>query len=205
VGSDDGDAGSRDPDRTPEGWEFVESVREYETGWYDGGYDLLRQPDGTEKRYYWAALPPAVVVLARDADELVMIEQYRPAIRRRCLELVAGIVEPEDGRDDAAAGESIPPTAYERAAIRELEEEAGVVAGETVFLEDVWCSTGVLRHRRGHVFATDLAAGERALDTNEFIDVVRVPVEEALERARGEPANDATVEGLLLAAETDLL
>jgi ADP-ribose pyrophosphatase len=189
--------------RLPPGWEFVESVVEYETGWYVGGHDRLVQPDGTEKRYYWAELPPAVVVLARDGDELVMIEQYRPAIRRHCLELVAGIVEPADGRE--SADEAVPPAAYERAAGRELEEEAGVVPGRTIFLEDFWCSTGVLRHRRGHAFATELSAGERSLDTNEFIDVVRVPVDGALARIREEPANDATVEGLLLAREEGLL
>jgi len=202
----------RDHSPSDHEWRVVESVTEYETDWYDGGYDLLRQPDGTEKRYYWAALPPAAVVVARDGDELVMIEQYRPAIRRHCLELVAGIVEPEDDCDGGGPYQnrdrdqaSVPPAAYERAAVRELEEEAGVVAGETVFLESVWCTTGLLRHRRGHVFATDLGRGERALDTNEFIDVRRVPVNEALGRARREPANDATLEGLLLVAEADLL
>ncbi|MFW6437059.1 MAG: NUDIX hydrolase, partial [Halococcoides sp.] len=42
-----------------------ESVVEYETGWYTGGYDRVVQPDGSTKRYYWAELPPAVVVVAR--------------------------------------------------------------------------------------------------------------------------------------------
>ena len=63
----------------------------------------------------------------------------------------------------------------------------------------------MLRHRRGHVFATELAPAERALDTNEFIEVRRVPVAAALDRARAAPANDATIEGLLLAREADLL
>ena len=40
-------------------WPVLESEVEYETGWYEGGYDRVRQPDGTEKEYYWAALPPA--------------------------------------------------------------------------------------------------------------------------------------------------
>jgi len=38
-------------------WPVVESETEYETGWYDGGYDLVGQPDGSEKKYYWAELP----------------------------------------------------------------------------------------------------------------------------------------------------
>lgn len=202
----------------PEGWRCIESVIEYETGWYTGGYDLLEQPDGNEKRYYWAELPPAVVVVARDGDELVMIEQYRPPIRHLCLELPAGIVDATDlpsneherGEDtDLPGGLSatadVPPAAYEAAASRELREETGNASGETVFIEDFWIATGVLRHRRGHVFASDLEPTERALDTNEFITVRRVPVADALDQARASPANDATLEGLLLADQEGLL
>lgn len=211
-----------DEQATPEGWTFLDRAIEYETGWYTGGYDLFEQPDGSEKKYYWAELPPAVVVLARDGAEVVMIEQYRPAIGRECLELVAGIVEdcdvPEERRGGGGGaagadapgerlppGEAVPASAYESAARRELQEEAGVHANETAFVEDFWCSTGVLRHRRGHVVAWDLDPAERALDTNEFIEVTRVPVDEVLERARTEPSNDATIEGVLLAREEGLL
>lgn len=190
-------------------WPVLESKAEYETGWYTGGYDLVEQPDGTEKKYYWAELPPAVVVVAREDDHLVMVEQYRPAIRERCLELPAGIVEPTDASrdagDDLPGGAAIPPSAYERAAGRELAEETGRAPGETVFLEDFWVSTGVLRHRRGLVVATDLATAERDLDSNEFIEIREVPVDGVLDRVRREPANDATIEGVLLAEREGLL
>ena len=178
-------------DHATHDWPVVESVAEYETGWYTGGYDEVRQPDETTKKYYWADLPPAVVVVARDGEELVMIEQFRPAIRERCLELVAGIVE--DGETYAEAG------------ARELEEETGFVPESVTHVEEFWCSTGVLRHRRGIVYAEGFTAGERKLDGNEFIDVTRVPVETALARARAEPANDATIEGILLARADGLL
>ncbi len=188
----------------PEDWERVETVAEYETGWYTGGYDLLRQPDGTEKKYYWAELPPAVVVVAREDDHLVMVEQYRPAIRELCLELPAGIVEDVDSPTGELGGD-IAPAAYESAAARELEEETGRHPETTVFVEDFWVSTGVLRHRRGHVVATDLSPAERELDSNEFIEVRRIPVADAYERAREEPSNDATIEGVMLADREGLL
>jgi ADP-ribose pyrophosphatase len=63
----------------------------------------------------------------------------------------------------------------------------------------------VLRHRRGIVFAEGLTPVEPDLDDNEFLRVRSVPVDEALERARAEPANDATIEGILLAKEDGLL
>jgi ADP-ribose pyrophosphatase len=191
-------------------WRVVESVPEYETEWYTGGYDLVELPDGSLKRYYWAELPPAVVVVVvvDDLESLglpeagrvaasptgryvAMVEQFRPTIRELCYELPAGIVEESER--------------YAEAGARELEEEIGVVADSVELLEDFWCATGVLRHERGIVRAEALSPGERRLDTSEFIDVKTVPVEDALAVARSDAANDATIEGLLLADEEGLL
>jgi ADP-ribose pyrophosphatase len=196
-----------DPSPADHEWSVVESVVEYETGWYTGGYDLVELPDGGRKKYYWAELPAAVVIVAVvdepaelgliDAPSdppgrsLVMVEQFRPTIRELCHELPAGIVE--DGEAYAAAG------------ARELEEEVGLVPDSVELLESFWCSTGVLRHRRGIVAADGFTRGERKLDGSEFLDVVTVPIEEALAVARSEAANDATLEGVLLAREEGLL
>ena len=166
-------------------WRVIESRLEYETGWFDGGYDLVEQPDGTTKRYYWAELAPAVTVVPLLDEAVVFVEQYRPAVRCDCLELPAGIVED---------GES-----FEEAAVRELREETGYRAGRAVHLQTFWVATGVLRHRRGIVVATDLRDGEPARDGNEFLRVCTRPTERALEAARAEPANDAAIEGILLA------
>jgi len=172
-------------------WPVVESVVEYETGWYTGGYDLVEQPDGSTKRYYWAELPPATVIVGLTEGQLLFVEQYRPTIRETQLELPAGIVE--SGEDFCAAAE------------RELAEETGFEPAETTLLEEFWCSTGVLRHRRGIVLAEALTPVDRELDSNEFLVPQSVPVEDAVDVARSQPTNDATVEGVLLAKENGAL
>jgi ADP-ribose pyrophosphatase len=143
-------------------------------------------------------------VVARDGADVVFVRQYRPAVRARFLELPAGIVEDGDGAVSTADGAA--PSAYEAAARRELEEETGLVAGETTCLQRTWVATGVLRHERGVVAATSVSTGgDRALDTNEFLAVERLPADEAVARARECPANDATLEALLLAARDGFL
>lgn len=172
-------------------WTVLESETEYETGWYTGGYDLVEQPDGSTKRYYWAELPPAVVLVAVADDQVVFVEQYRPTIRESQLELPAGIVED---------GES-----YTEAGARELREETGFDPSGVSLLQEYKVATGVLRHERGIVFAEGLEPVARELDENEFLAVRAMPRDEAIARAREGPTNDATIDGLLLAKEEGLL
>ena len=166
-------------------WPVRAAAVEYENPWYAGGYDEVEQPDGSTKRYYWADLPPAVVVVPLLDGEVVFVEQYRPVVGERHLELPAGIVED---------GES-----YEAAGARELAEETGYRAAETTLMQTFDVATGVLRHERGLVVAEGLTAGEPSREGNEFLEVATRPADEAIAAARELPANDATLEGLLVA------
>jgi len=186
------DGRRHDPPGAPHpDWPVIETAVEYETGWFTGGYDLVEQPDGSRKRYYWAELPAAAVVIAAADGDVLFVEQYRPTIRETQLELPAGIVE---------AGES-----FTAAGRRELREETGFAAEATSRLQRVWCTTGLLRHRRGYVFAEGLSPVGTDLDDNEFVTPRAVPADEALAVAREEPTNDATLGGLLVAREEGLI
>jgi len=75
----------------------------------------------------------AAVILAADEGHVLLVEQYRVRIGRRCLELPAGLV------GDETQGE-----AAEIAAIRELEEETGYRAAAMTDLGCYFSSPGMV-------------------------------------------------------------
>ena len=75
----------------------------------------------------------AAVVIAVDDGHVILVEQYRVPLGRRCLELPAGLVGDEE------AGESA-----EASAARELEEEAGYRADRVTSLGTFYASPGMV-------------------------------------------------------------
>ena len=75
----------------------------------------------------------AVVILAEVDHKVVLVEQPRTPIGRRCLELPAGLVGDGDGNDDV-----------ERAALRELREETGFTARGIEVLGEFYSSPGMV-------------------------------------------------------------
>lgn len=110
--------------------------------------------------------PPAVVLVVRDGDEIVLVRQYRPGAELEVLELPAGSVE---------AGES--PV---EAADRELAEECGLAVERWVEIGQFWTapeySTEFVRVLAGTVSGEALAAH----DADEEITVERAPPQRAL-------------------------
>lgn len=172
-------------------WRVIESRAEYDTVAFTTGYDEVVTPDDTTRKYYWASLSPAAVVVPVIGDEVVLIEQYRPPAGEYHTELPAGIVE---------EGES-----YVEAARRELREETGYVANDLELVEEYTMATGILRHERGVVIARDLECGEQDLGENEYIEVKRVPADRVVSIAREQPVNDVMLTGVLLAREEGVL
>ncbi len=74
----------------------------------------------------------AAVILAIDSGHVILVEQYRVPLGKRCLELPAGLV------GDEQEGEGV-----QEAAIRELEEETGYRAERMVDLGRFHASPGM--------------------------------------------------------------
>ena len=106
----------------------------------------------------------AAVILAIDDGAVILVEQYRVPLGRRCLELPAGLVGDED------AGEAV-----EDAAARELEEETGYRAGHVEELGFFHASPGMVTEGFTLVRAHDLTrVGDGGGADDEDITVHRV-------------------------------
>lgn len=108
----------------------------------------------------------AAVVLAVDDGHVLLIDQYRVPLGRRCLELPAGLVG-----DGGAAEEATV------AAARELEEETGYCAGRIDSLGDYYSSPGMTSESFTLVRASDLTrVSDGGGEGDEDIVVHRVPL-----------------------------
>ncbi len=111
----------------------------------------------------------AAVILAVDEDDhVLLVEQYRVPLGKRCIELPAGLI----GDDDGAEGEE-PITA----AARELEEETGYRAGRMELIGEFYSSPGMVSEAFTLVRAHDLVkVGPGGGTESEDITVHRVPL-----------------------------
>ena len=138
----------------------------------------------------------AAVILAVDDGHVLLVEQHRVPIGRRCLELPAGLVGDEE------AGETA-----ETAAIRELEEETGYRAERMVALGRFHASPGMSSEGFTLLRAEGLSrTGEGGGLDGEDIAVHRVPLREvpAFVEARRAAGAAVDVKLLLLLASSML-
>ena len=150
--------------------------------------DRLASDHGRFSSYAYLAVPRAVfVVPVTDAGEVILVRQYRHPVRDWTLEVPAGSVEEGEGPREAAA--------------RELAEEVGGRAREWHHLTTFYSSSAHLSLRSDAFLATGVTLGTPQPEEDEDVVVVRMPVEEALARARaGELVEGQTALALLLAA-----
>jgi ADP-ribose pyrophosphatase len=131
---------------------------------------------------------PVVVVVPLDAEgNVLLVRQYRLPARRSLLELPAGGIDPEESPEEAVQ--------------RELQEETGQRAGRLERLGGVFASPGYCDEFMHLFLATDLKPSSLPADTDEQIEVVRLPLAEALRLAeRGEIHDAKTIVGLWIGA-----
>ncbi|WP_375476141.1 NUDIX domain-containing protein [uncultured Jatrophihabitans sp.] len=153
--------------------------------------DDVRMSDGSVAERELVAHPGAVAIVALDDNgAIVLVNQYRPAVRARLDELPAGLLD-VDGEPALAAAK------------RELAEEAKLAADQWHVLVDLFSSPGMTDEAVRIFLARGLtAAGGDFAAENEEIDmtVSREPLAEATRRVlTGAITNASAVAGILAA------
>jgi len=167
------------PTDDPLAWTTLDSSVAYACPGFDVRHEAVRLPGGTGTDYDFVDEPPAVVVLPfTPDDDVVVIEEWRQAVRRVNLGLPAGTVEP--GESPAAA------------ARRELAEETGHRAGSVERLTTVEPANGVANSVHHHFLARDCepADGARDLDHDESIRVATASLRALRTAAREDRLRD---------------
>jgi uncharacterized protein len=150
-------------------------------------HDRLEADDGRRADYSYLAVPRAVFVVAvTDADDMLLVRQYRHPVRDWTLEVPAGSVH--DGETPLEAAK------------RELAEEAGGRARAWRHLTTFYSSSAHLSLRSDAFLAMGVEVGAATPEEDEDVALVRMPLNEALTRAgAGGFAEGQTALAILLA------
>ena len=130
----------------------------------------------------------AVVPVYEDGTTL-LVRQHRVAVDRVTLEIPAGKL-------DSATEDPLD------CAVRELEEETGLTAERMTLLTSLLTTPGFCTEKIGIYLAQGLSQGNTHPDEDEFLGLVRIPLDEAIAMVmRGEIRDSKTICGLMMARE----
>lgn len=160
---------------------------------YQGRHLSMFNRGGWEYATRNTARPAVGIVAVTDAGKVLLVEQYRPPIARKVIELPAGLSGDIVGAEDEALLD---------AAKRELLEETGYAAARWTELLNGYSSPGLTDESITLFLAEGLRReGPGGGDASEQITVHEVPLDEVLNwlRDRGAAADLKLLAGMLAA------
>lgn len=137
---------------------------------FEGKHLLLKKVNGWEYVERTKASGIVAVVAVTPQDELIMVEQYRPPVGKRVIEIPAGLAGDIEGEESEA---------LVTAAKRELIEETGYEADEWEFLTEGPSSAGLCTeiicfYKAGGLRRTADGGG----DGSEDIQIHQIPLDQ---------------------------
>lgn len=132
--------------------------------------DEVMRPNGEPGTYATVRVKDGVEVLALDDDgDVYLVREFRYALGQENVEAVGGGLEEGETPEEAAR--------------REMEEELKLTAEEFVELGKVYQITSLVESSSVLFLARKLRPGGREGDASERIEVVKMPLAEAVRRA----------------------
>ena len=149
--------------------------------------DYLKTPNGGETRLEIIEHGGSVVLIPIDDDgNLLFVRQYRHAAGEDLLGLPAGT---RDGDEP-----------FEACAAREIREETGMEAGKLQKIGEFYLAPGYSSEFMVVYLATELKENPLDADDDEFLQVEKIPLKQAIQMAeRGDVPDAKSLASFLLA------
>lgn len=156
--------------------------------------DTVQVPNGNVVKWDFIGHKGAAAMLAvREDGKLLMVRQWRNALDRYTLEIPAG-------------GKNSIDEPTETAAVRELEEETGYIAGKVQFLLSIYTTVAFCNEKIDIYLARDLKRQEgQHLDEDEFIDVEACELEELVQMIYDGKIEDSKTVGVVMTYKSLLM
>ncbi len=150
--------------------------------------DGISLPNGSEATREYCHHNGAVCVIpVTNEGDVVCVRQYRYPFHEALLEIPAGKLDTPD--ED--------PTS---AAIRELREETGAVCERLTYMGLYYPSPAILDEKIYMYMAEGLTFGETEFDEDEFLEIVKIPIEELKDAVLNGQIRDGKTQSAVLRA-----
>ncbi len=148
---------------------------------------FVRQKNGKVKTWYTVQRIPVVCILPiTSGNEVFLVSQHRVVLGKDTIELTSGFVENNED--------------FLKAAKRELKEETGIQAKRWDELASIQSSGGSLQAPFYLFLARDLEFGKTEFDEDEDIRVLKMSLEDAVQKVLSEEIKHApSIVGILKA------
>lgn len=147
--------------------------------------DTVTLPNGkTAPREYIKHQGAVCVVPVTENNEIIAVKQYRYPIKRVTIEIPAGKLDKGELPLDAAK--------------RELSEETGVESAEIEYIGGIYPSVAYTDEIIHMYVAKNLRYGEAHTDEDEFLNVIRIPVNEFVDMIMDGKIEDSKTQAAVL-------
>ena len=147
--------------------------------------DEVILPNGSTSTREWISHPGAVCCVPILPDGRIgLIRQFRYSVNEEMIELPAGKLNKREKPETCA--------------VRELEEEIGYQSKKLTFLTHIHPAVGFANEKMWLYLAEKLVKTERNLDTDEFLELIPISLDDAVEMVWNRRITDVkTIIGLL--------